>query len=65
MKKLSLKSEDVSVETFETAIVPRATRGTVRAHDATGSSVTCPRTSYTCGALPFAGDDDISRPCCV
>lgn len=66
MKKLMLDPETIAVESFAPAVNAVPVRGTVAGADATGNS-TCPRTSYTCGANPFAPGDlrAMSLPCCA
>jgi hypothetical protein len=60
MRKISLKIDDLAVESFDTADADGARRGTVRGHDYTGESCAdsncatclegCPRETMTCFA---------------
>ena len=69
MKKLSLKVEDLSVDTFQTS-AESATPGTVLGHAPTVMGNTCtPSCPYTCGIIPATdncryGRDTQNCPVC-
>jgi hypothetical protein len=54
MKKLSLKIEDLAIETFATA-APKAAEGTVIAHATQGNNYTCDPLVGTCFGYTCAG----------
>ena len=58
MKKLTLKLDDLRVETFQTS-AESARRGTVLGHGPTAIGNTCdPSCPYTCGIVPQTADCD-------
>jgi hypothetical protein len=55
MKKLGLKLDALSIESFETGVAPRIERGTVQAAaaDCTApATCKCPTSIYQCSTLP-------------
>jgi hypothetical protein len=71
MNKLSLKLDDLRVETFQTS-AEGAERGTVVGNVGTVMGNTCsPSCPYTCGIVPqtencrFAADTNNNCPACV